>query len=143
MPDELFDNALISTVSETLHDTFDNTSLFYSEKTFKPMMYLQPIFIFGQPGINTHFEKIGYRTYKNYFNLDFDTIENPVDRINSQIKQLEMLNDQLSSMSQEQKLEWYLQDRETIEHNRSMIVEQQFNKSKYTEFMKLLHSLSQ
>jgi hypothetical protein len=143
MPGSLFDSSLISTVSETQYDTFNLTNLFYSEKTFKPMMYLQPIFIFGQPGINTYLENLGYRTYNNYFDLSFDTIENPIDRLTAQIKQLEILNDKLNSMSVEKKIEWYLQDRETLEHNKQMMLDQKFNIEKFTQFMKMLDLLSQ
>jgi hypothetical protein len=142
MPDKLFQNSLISTVGETLYDSHDNTSIFYSEKSFKPMMYNHPVFIFGQPRINTYFQKLGFRTYSNYFNLDFDLIENHVDRLSSQIEQLEQLNDRLNSMNTEQRVDWYLQDRETLEHNKQVIKDQHFNTSKFKKLVNTIKSLS-
>jgi hypothetical protein len=136
MPKQLFHNTLISTVSETLGDSNNNTSLFYSEKTFKPMVYNQPVFIFGQPGINTHLEKIGYKTYSKYFDLSFDTITDSLTRLKSQIAQLEYLNSSLKTIDDQ--IDWYLQGRDIIEHNKQELREQTFNKKQFEKFVSLV-----
>lgn len=130
MPNRLFEKSLVSLVSETLFDNYNGTSLFYSEKSFKPMIYYHPVMIFGQPGLNTSLERIGFKPYNNYFDLSFDTIEDHTTRVDTQIAQLELLNDRLAVMSIDQKVEWVLQDRSTLEHNKEALRAQDFNKKK-------------
>lgn len=143
MPVSLFEKSLISLVSETLFDTYDSTSLFYSEKSFKPMIYYHPIMIFGQPGLNTSLEQIGFKNYSNYFDLSFDTIEDHVSRIDVQIAQLEILNDKLSCMNADQRVDWAMQDRFTLEYNREVLQAQDFNKKKLQKLIDIVKSITE
>jgi hypothetical protein len=77
--------------------------------------------IFGQPGLNTSLELVGFKQYNNYFDLSFDTIEDHVTRVNTQIEQLEILNDKLACMTGNQKVEWVFQDRDTLEYNKEAL----------------------
>lgn len=137
-PVHLFENSLISLVSETLFETNGKSSLFYSEKTFKPILYNHPIMIFGQPGLNTTLTDVGFKCYDKYFDLSFDLIEDHVGRLDAQVKQLEILNDKLESMSVNQRIEWLLQDRKTLEYNKEALRAQVFNKKKLNEFIELV-----
>jgi len=130
MPCDLFNSTIVSLVGETLQNSLNGTSLFYSEKTFKPMIFNHPIFIFGQPNMNKHLENLGYKTYEKFFNLNFDSIEDYGQRLNKQIENLEYLNDQLRSMTVKQKQDWYMQGIDVIQHNKQMLKEQTFNKKK-------------
>ena len=138
MPQQLFDSTLLSLVSETLENSLGGTSIFYSEKTFKPMIFNHPIYIFGQPNANKHLENLGYKTYEKYFDLSFDCIEDYSERLDVQIASLELLNDQLQSMTNNQKLDWYMQGIDVIEHNKQTMKEQDFNKRKASVFLELL-----
>jgi len=140
-PVDLFKKSLISTVSESIFDNKDEVSLFYSEKTFKPMIYNQPLIIFGQQNLNTSLEKVGFKTYKNYFNFDFENIEDHYERIDAIISQLETINDQLSSYTVSQKIDWILQDRETLEYNKEAIKSQDYNKMKLRVFIDIVNSV--
>jgi hypothetical protein len=140
-PIGLFERSLISLVSETLTDSEDGTSLFYSEKTFKAMLNNHPIMIFGQTGINLTLEKIGFKNYKNYFDLEFDKINNTYSRIDMQINQLEQINDQLCSMSVSQKIDWFLQDRETLEYNKNALKSQDYSRKKLEIFIDIVKSI--
>jgi hypothetical protein len=137
-PALLFSQTLFSTVSETLHDDLNNTTLFYSEKSFKPMLHNHPVLIFGQPGINTGLKDIGYKTYDKHFDLNFDLVKNPVDRLIRQIEQLESICDMLDKLSIDSKVEWVMQDRETLIYNKNQLFEQSFNKQQLTQFIKML-----
>lgn len=141
MPVHLFEKTMISLVGETLFDTYNNTSLFYSEKTFKSMLYYHPIMIFGQPGLNTSLEKIGFKNYNNYFDLSFDNIQNHATRIDTQIAQLEVLNDKLSCMNPNQRVEWIMQDRATLEYNREALQAQDFNRKKLQTLIELVNAI--
>lgn len=138
MPEHLFKSTLLSLVSETLEKSMEGTSIFYSEKTFKPMIFNHPICIFGQPNANKYLENLGYKTYEKYFDLSFDCIENYNERLNAQVSSLELLNEQLLSMTSKQKLDWYMQGIDVIEHNKQTMKEQVFNKNKAGVFLELL-----
>lgn len=143
MPDYLFHSTLYSLVNETIiEDVFEGQgpSLFYSEKTFKPMFYNHPVLIFGQPGINKHLEHIGFKRYDKYFNLDFDNIYNGRDRINAVIKEVERVSSLLENCNVEQKIEWVLQDRDVLEHNQKAMTDNMFND---LLFVALLDNLEQ
>lgn len=137
-PTGLFEKSLISLVSETLFETNGKSSLFYSEKTFKPILYNHPIVIFGQPGLNTTLSTVGFKCYNNYFDLSFDYIEDHVVRLDAQLKQLEILNDKLESMTIKQRVDWLLQDRETLEYNKNALVKQVYNKKKLNELIEIV-----
>ena len=139
----LFDESMISLVSETIFETWNNTSIFFSEKTFKPMLHYHPILIFGQPEINDSLKQIGFKTYDKYFDLSFDSTQNHFDRIDSQIEQLEVLNDKLSMMSISERVDWLLQDKETLEHNKEALQENQFNKNKLIILNNIVKSITE
>ena len=138
MPEPLFKSTLLSLVSETLERSLEGTSIFYSEKTFKPMIFNHPICIFGQPNANKYLENLGYKTYEKYFDLSFDSIEDYSERLDAQVGSLELLNEQLLSMTSKQKLDWYMQGIDVIEHNKQTMKEQTFNKRKAGVFLELL-----
>jgi len=130
-PVDLFRNTAVSLVSETLFDTWNNTSLFHSEKTFKPMLYNHPVMIFGQQGLNTYLEQVGFKSYSNYFDLKFEDVADPKTRINLQV----VLLQEIDALSLEQKIEWFLQDRETIEYNRQALLAQDYNRIKLARLL--------
>jgi hypothetical protein len=141
MPDELFHSTLYSLVNETIiEDVFENEgpSLFYSEKTFKPMFYNHPVLIFGQPNANTYLKNIGFKTYDSYFNLEFDTIINGYDRISAVIKEVERISNLLASLNIEQKIEWVLQDRQVLEHNQAAMSDPTVNNKMLLSFVERL-----
>ena len=130
MPDNLFKKTLFSLVNETLIEELwvgHGPSLFYSEKTFKPMLYNHPVLIFGQQGANQQLKLLGYKPYDKYFNLEFDLELNTLDRINAVVLEVNRVCDILDTLSSESKIEWILQDRETIEHNKQVIRSQNYN----------------
>jgi hypothetical protein len=102
------------------------------------MLHNHPIFIFGQPGINTGLKDIGYKTYNKHFDLNFDLVKNPVDRLMRQIDQLESICDMLDKLSVDSKVEWVMHDRETLIYNKNQLFEQSFNKRQLTQFIKMI-----
>ena len=142
-PNKLFNESMISLVSETLFQTFNETSLFYSEKTFRPMMYYHPVLIFGQPELNISLKHVGFKTYDKYFDLGFDVTKNHYERLDSQIEHLENLNDKLSMMSISQRIDWLLQDRETLEYNREELKVNTFNKKKMSILEDIVRSITE
>jgi hypothetical protein len=127
-PDSIINSALINLVSETLCDSYGNTSLFYTEKTFKPMVYNCPVYIMGQQNQNTLLEKCYYKNYNTYFDFSADVVADNGQRVQQQIEYLETVNERLSAMTVGQKIEWYLQGKDTLLYNKEVLREQRYNK---------------
>ena len=61
-----------------------DTSLFVTEKTWKPLLYKNPFIILGSKGTSKHLEKFfGIKLYNDMINYSFDYIDYPsrFDRI--------------------------------------------------------------
>lgn len=43
-----------------------------SEKIFKPIAFLQPFFVFGQPGTLEHMKSMGYKTFNRWWDESYD-----------------------------------------------------------------------
>lgn len=134
-------NVLMSIVHETLHESYNGTNIFITEKTLRPMLANHPIIVIGQPGANTKLPLMGYKTYDAYFDLSFDTVENHFERLDLQIHQLEELNEKFKSMTSDQRIKWLLQDVETLEHNKNLLKEHNYFKQGLTKFINKIKEL--
>ena len=114
---ELADQVMFEIVGETLQNDMNKTSLFYSEKTFKPMLNMCPFLVWGQPHINKTLEEHGFKLYTKLFDYSFDSIEDTVERAHAIADQVKELSAKLSTMTPEQKLEGRFLEKETLEHN--------------------------
>jgi len=56
----LHHQTLFQIVNETKVEDLYRTTLFYSEKTFKPIAHFQPFLIYGQQGCNRGLQEFGY-----------------------------------------------------------------------------------
>jgi hypothetical protein len=117
-------------VNETDVETKDNTALFYTEKTFKPINHFQPFIIYGQPGINHYLENFGYRLYNSWFDLEFDYEEDHVIRFKKIIKSLNDVCKLLDSLSRKEKINWRFNHCETLMHNYRTMKLGNFNQQK-------------
>jgi len=80
---EYFTNAYFNFVVET---HFDNDTIFLTEKTFKPILNLQPFIIVGNPGSLQLLKKLGYKTFEDVVREDYDTMNNHRDRMSQILK---------------------------------------------------------
>jgi hypothetical protein len=142
-PEHFFKSTIFHAVGETLSDTELDTTLFFSEKSFRPIIYNQPLIIFGQQGINTAFTKLNMMPYKNYFNLDFDNNPDSKSRVDQIVNEMERVCKLLDGMSTGSRIEWMLQDRETLEHNKNELLTQSFNLAQIKKLYDKLMILTQ
>lgn len=70
------ERTLVSLVAETLSD-----DIFLSEKTYKPMVTGHPFLLLGAPGHLRHLKNLGYRTFHEYWNEDYDQEPHLISRI--------------------------------------------------------------
>lgn len=118
--DDIHFKACFSVVGETWQDSLDDTSLFLSEKTFRPMYLGMPLLIWGQKGCNKFlFDTLGYKPYDAWFDYSFDDIDDNVKRCKELVKQLVSIDKRLETMSKSKKIDWALKDLATLKYNRT------------------------
>ena len=100
----------LSLVSET---STDNSSIFFSEKIFKPVYMLQPfILISGQHSLKK-FKELGYKTFSKYWSEDYDNCENYMDRMDK----IQIILEEISTWSLKKCQEIYLDMEDILTHN--------------------------
>lgn len=129
---------LFQIVNETLVDDTYQTSLFYSEKTFRPILFFQPFVIFGQPGINQYLQNLGYKLYDDWFDLSFDQIRDTRDRYNELLKMLSKTVDHLNTLSRDDQIKWRFKNKETLIHNYHVMMQGTITKNKLINFLQTL-----
>lgn len=98
------------------------TTFFPTEKTTRPMWLKKPFIIFGSKNYLDYLHQMGFRTFSDFWNEDYDGYEGP-DRFNRIIKLL----DQLSNKSNEELEQMYLDMTYTLDYNYKLLIEQTYN----------------
>jgi len=80
---KFFNQSYFNFVVET---HFDNDTIFLTEKTFKPILNLQPFIIIGNPGSLQLLKNLGYKTFETVIKEDYDKIINHKDRMSQLLK---------------------------------------------------------
>jgi len=71
-----FENTFVSLVTETLEN-----SIFMSEKTFKPILVMHPFIILSGKGHLSELQNLGFKTFNNFWNEDYDQESDLILRI--------------------------------------------------------------
>ena len=74
----LHNTSFCNVVTETL---YDNDTLFFSEKTFKPIYMMQPFIIIGNPHSLKELKKMGYKTFDKWWDESYDDEEDIAKRL--------------------------------------------------------------
>jgi hypothetical protein len=67
-------------------------NLFLTEKTFKPILNLQPFVIVGAPGSLALLHELGYKTFGDYIDESYDSIEDPEQRLVECMRTVEQIS---------------------------------------------------
>ena len=129
---------LFQIVNETSVDDKYNTSLFYSEKTFRPVLCFQPFVIFGQPGANYHLKELGYKTYEDWFDLNFDYIKNPIERYHALLNSVKTSCNSFKHLSKSEQIAWRYKNENVLIHNYTTLINSNLSKNNLTLFLKSL-----
>jgi hypothetical protein len=84
-----YNDTYFSIVTETL---FDNSGIFITEKTFKPIAFYHPFVVVGQLGTLAHLKSIGFETYDNLFNESYDNELDHTKRMSKVIDNVQSFN---------------------------------------------------
>ena len=78
---EWYNDTCFSFVSESFISLIDNQVL-VSEKTYKPIAFYHPFVILGPVGILQSLRNLGFETFENLFDEQYDTESNWIKRLN-------------------------------------------------------------
>jgi len=62
----------INIITETLVNGGYHSDIFFTEKIFKPILYMMPFIVVGQPYLLYNLNKCGYRTFSSLWSEDYD-----------------------------------------------------------------------
>ena len=95
--------------------------MFISEKTSRTMLYLHPFIIFGTNNVLSTLRKLGFETFGDFWNEDYDT-KSALMKLNIICKNMheinEMTTDELDTM--------YNKMLPILEHNRDLLITRNF-----------------
>lgn len=118
---EHFDDAYCHLVLETLYDAEQSNGAFLTEKTFKPIRHAQPFVIFGTVNSLATLQRLGYNTFDNLLDNDYDAEINNTQRFKKTLKTLEKLN-------QQDLHHFYVAAREQIIHNQELFLSSKYDR---------------
>ena len=112
----LYNQCYIDVVTETA-GLYPN--LFYiSEKLSKTLISGMPFLVFGCCGFLKYFQELGFCTYSQWINENYDTIDNNEERA---LAIIDVLND-FSSWTDCKKIQFLQESRTVGEHNRQLVL---------------------
>jgi len=106
-------NTWYSIITETYFQDHYKDSVFFSEKIFKPMRAMHPFILVCQPHALKTLKTFGFKTFSDFWDESYDSIEDPVQRLDAICKLA-------SSLNKKSKSEWlsmYSDMRSVLEHN--------------------------
>lgn len=80
--------AFLQIAAETV---FNYPNVYVTEKSFKPMIYKRPFVLVGSPGCLKNLKSFGFKTFDQYWDESYDSIEDPEKRILAILKVIEFV----------------------------------------------------
>jgi hypothetical protein len=108
---EWYETSYIHIVSESSFD--ESIDPFFSEKTWRPIMNMQPFLFVGNCNSLAKLKKLGFKTFHPYIDESYDLEKNPRNRflmIEEEIKKL-------SNRSMQELHDWYYSITDILTHN--------------------------
>lgn len=105
-----YQNTLLSVVMETCQNYDD---WFFSEKTWKPILYKHPFILFNKEFSLQKLREFGYKTFDNVIDETYDTIVNHEDRLLAIVEELK----RLCNLTYQEKVSFKENVKEIVEFN--------------------------
>lgn len=116
---DYFTNSYFSVVTET--EYFENhetqSSVFFSEKIWKPIIMLHPFILAGRYKMLSRLQEFGYKTFHPYIDESYDSIRNPELRMDAIVNEIKRLSNQTHA----QWIEWQKAIAPIVEHNKDFL----------------------
>ena len=107
----------------------------FTEKTMKPIIVMQPFFVFGQSGILARLKEQGYKTFDRWWDEGYDTIPNYSVRMNILLK----LYKKLTKMPHDQLAEMMYEMLPVLEHNEQLYRDSHTNGTENLEMIETIN----
>jgi len=107
-------DVFINLVNETHHP---NNTVFVTEKTFRSIAHGKPFLINGDPGTLNYLKSLGFKTFEQWWDEEYDEIEDEWLRIEALLK---IINN-ICSQSTEECIKIYQEMLPTLEYNWSLL----------------------
>jgi hypothetical protein len=109
-------NTFVNVFTETL---FEEDTIFLSEKIFKPIYCLQPFIVFGNPGTLEELQKLGFRTFGEFWDESYDQEISFTKRLE---KIIEIMKD-LANKTHGELLQMTREMSDILEHNYTHMIQ--------------------
>lgn len=117
----LYSDSYCSFIMETLYDAEQSGGAFLTEKTFKAIRNAHPFVIFGCPNSLATLRRLGYRTFDDQLDNNYDSEQ---DNTNRFIKTVETVRKLLSHDMHD----WYLRCLDDIRYNQELFISSKYNR---------------
>tara|TARA_B100000085_G_C18532387_1_gene508543 strand:- start:335 stop:1540 length:1206 start_codon:yes stop_codon:yes gene_type:complete len=118
---DYYQNAYFNFVVET---HFDDDTIYLTEKTFKPILNLQPFIVIGNPGTLALLKDLGYKTFEDVIKETYDKQTDHRDRMSSLLK----ISFDLCRLSDKHHLRIQSIIRDVLEHNQKHFLAPKVNR---------------
>jgi hypothetical protein len=122
-----YQNSLIEVVLETL---FDDTRNHLTEKALRPIACGQPFILASTPGSLQYLRSYGFQTFSGYINEAYDTVQDPVQRLNAIVQEMQRI-DQLDPADKQQLIAGV---QAIVDHNQRWFFSEEFYNLVLNEF---------
>ena len=114
-----------------------NSPIEITEKTFKPMLQLQPFIVFGSNDTLSKLHEWGYHTFDKIFDESYDTIQSVDDRLDAIVNQLAIWV--ARPLSEKRTMTESVLD--SLSHNQKTLMRTQRSYSHSSDFHRLLKAI--
>ena len=118
---------------------FFQTKTHLTEKIFKPIVLRMPFVLVGCAHNLEYLRSYGFKTFGDFWDESYDTIEDPIDRLQAIVKILA----QLDAMSAEEQMNMLLAMQPILEHNYNLFNNPAFVRSEWEYLKKELYDMCQ
>ena len=116
------DDYAISWIEVVLETVFDDVKWHLTEKIFRPMACNKPFILASTPGSLRYLQSYGFRTFNDCWDESYDTVDNPVDRLQKIVE----LMKSLTKLTANEKQVLQLKIQTICEHNHKHFFSQEF-----------------
>jgi hypothetical protein len=106
----LYDNSLVNIVTETY---FFNNIIHITEKTYKPIAFMQPFILLGAARSLQHVKDMGFKTFGEFWDETYDLELDDKQRFNKIIAVIESI----AKWTEQQRIEFTVRVKDIIDYN--------------------------
>jgi hypothetical protein len=106
----LYDTSLINIITETY---FFNKIIHITEKTYKPIAFMQPFILVAAAGSLQHLKGMGFKTFSNFWDESYD--QEPDDK--QRFRKITALIQSIADWTEEEKTEFTFKVKDIVDYN--------------------------